>query len=144
MEHQNLDIFNTGLDETAKAYLLETTRWAKFLGIMILIGSAFAVLFALALWLFGARIGIYSGSELIVTFIYLIIMAALYIYPGIALYRFSAHIKRGIQLGSQELINSGLRYQKNFFRYLGILTILALSLLLLSIVFGGVAGLMYA
>ena len=36
-------IFDFGIDETAKAYLLETARWGKFLAIISLV-SAFLVM----------------------------------------------------------------------------------------------------
>lgn len=142
MEHKNLNILECGLDETAKAHLLETTRWTKFLGIITLVFSCLAVIFAASLWLFGARIGFYQGTELITTFLYLVLSAIFYLYPGIALFRFSKYMKEGIHTNNQDLINSGFRYQKAFFRYLGILTIIALCFILLSIALGGFAAIM--
>ncbi len=145
MESSNMDMLHTSLDETAKAHLMETTRWTKFLGILTMVGSDLFVLFSILFLLMGSRLGgmysMYGGAQLVGTFIYLLIIAALYIYPGITLYRFSTSMKQGILLGSQELINNGFRYQKNFYRFIGILTIIALIIFLFSVLIGGLAGL---
>lgn len=42
---QDLNLFETSLDETAKAHLLETTRWTKFIGICSVVMLALTVLY---------------------------------------------------------------------------------------------------
>ena len=142
---QDLNLFETSLDETAKAHLLETTRWTKFIGICSVVMLALTVLYMImtsmvlnkALGNNSEYEGIFGMMMTVMT----IIMVGLYFYPIYALLKFSSSMKKGIQGNNQELINDGFRYQKNMFRYTGILLIISLICILLSVIVGGV-GLM--
>jgi uncharacterized membrane protein YidH (DUF202 family) len=142
---QDLNLFETGLDETAKAHLLETTRWTKFIGICAVVILAITVLYMIITFMtLNKAMGNNSEYEGIVGMVMTIatlIMIGLYCYPIYALLKFSSCMKKGIQSNSQELINDGFRYQKNMFRYTGILLIISLVCILLSVIVGGV-GLM--
>ncbi len=139
---QEVNIFESSMDETAKAHLLETTRWTKFLAIMGFIATAFIILMALFMLMFGAVLPSYSGVGAVGSALYFLVMAALYFYPAWALIRFSSLMKRGINTNNQEMINDGLRHQKNMYRYLGILTIILLVFVLLMFVIAGVGIMM--
>ncbi len=146
MQQQDLNLFETGLDETAKAHLLETTRWTKFIGIcaiLILILFSAYTLFTMrylsAAMANSGNSGVsdFGGVAGIVSTITILVMIALYFYPIYALLRFSSYMKKGILSNNQELINEGFRYQKNMFRYTGILLIISLVTILLSFIIGG-------
>lgn len=139
MEQNNTPIFESnGLDETAKAHLLETTRWTKFLAIMGFISSGLLVLAALAMLVTKSYL---SGIGIGMAFYY-VILAGIYIYPVICLFRFSRLMKEGIHSQNQELITEGFRYQKNMYRFIGILMIIFLLLALLGVVFGGITAIL--
>lgn len=146
MQQQDLNLFETQLDETAKAHLLETTRWTKFLGICSLIFTILLLLYFVFAGAFMGSIMGGGGAELGNAFGIIFIVIALFatglsVYPIYALLKFSSCMKKGIQNNSQELINDGFRYQKTMYRYLGILTIIYLALILLSIVLSGISAL---
>lgn len=140
MDPRNEPIFENGMDETAAAYLLETTRWTKFLGIISIIFSALMLLVAVTQMYAASQYSDVSSPEaagvMVGKLLYFVLVACFYIYPAIALLKFSSCMKRGIPDRNQALINDGFRYQKNFFRYIGILTIIALALILLAAFFG--------
>jgi hypothetical protein len=145
MEQNQQPIFeNSGLDETAKAYLLETAKWTKFLAVIMMV--------FMGLGFIGMTIGLLSGnltseynSEFIgggfILFFYLLCIG-LYIYPVLALYNFSTSIKSGIETNNRELVNEGLRHQKSMFKYLGIVMIIVLVLYGLIFLFGILAAML--
>jgi hypothetical protein len=142
MEQNNSAIFeNIGLDELSKAYLMETTRWTKFLAIMGFLTSALIFLFAiLYLYANGNFKTSYNMGFSIGSFSYFAIIAGSYIYPAYCLYKFSSLIKRGILADDKNKVTDGLRYQKNLYRYLGILTIIAIVLIIILFIIAGSEG----
>jgi hypothetical protein len=145
MEQNDLNIFETKIDETGKAHLLETVRWTKFMAIMGFIFVGICLLGAVTLLVSGPMLSSSAsslGADLNsgIGIVYIII-AFLYVYPVYALLKFSGSMKRGLNSGNQDLINEGFRYQKTMYRYLGILTIISLFLVLISFILGGI-GLM--
>lgn len=140
MEQNESNIFEHGLDETAKAHLLETTRWTKFLAIMGFIFTGLLIMVALAVMTMGSLFSSYPGMEGLgaglgagIGFIYLII-AVIYLYPAYALFKFSSCMKRGINTGSQDLITDAFRYQKNMYRFIGIMMIIVIAIYLLAFI----------
>ena len=144
MQQQDLNLFETGLDETAKAHLLETTRWTKFLAICYVIFLFFILAYLIFMVVyFGSIMG--GNEELGSIFgavigAFAIIGIGFNVYPIYALFKFSSCMKKGIQSNNREMINDGFRYQKTMYRYLGILTIISLILTLLSFILGGVGS----
>lgn len=148
MENQDLNIFETGLNERSKAYLLETTRWTKFLAIIGFIFLGLFLIVAIALMTMGSvlssqlagmgsNFGNYMGIGM--GLIYILIIA-LYIYPIVCLMQFSSKMKRGIHTNDSEMISEGFRCQKNMFKFIGIFTIVLLSFYLLMFVIGGIGA----
>jgi hypothetical protein len=140
MEQSDSNIFEHGLDETAKAHLLETTRWTKFLAIMGFIFIGLLIMIALAVMTMGSMFSSYPGMGNLgsgfgagLGFIYFII-AAIYLYPIYALFKFSSSMKRGINTGSQDLITDAFRHQKNMYRFIGILMIIVIAIYLLAFI----------
>jgi hypothetical protein len=145
MEKHDLNVFeNNGLDETSKAYLLETTRWTKFLSILGFIFIGFMILFLLIMMVAGSALSAYSpGMEtfgVLGAVIVMILLVAFYFYPIYALWKFSTNMKSGINTNNQEQITEGFRYQKNMYRFLGIVAIIILALYLLIFIFGGLGA----
>jgi len=144
----HLDIFENGLNEQSKAYLLETTRWTKFLAIVGFIGLGFLVIAALVIMTMGSYFsGAIPGLSSIggvlgsigIGLIYLII-AAFYFYPMYSLFKFSTKMKLGIRTNNQETITEAFRHQKNMYKFMGILMIIVLCFYLLIFIVAGLGA----
>lgn len=145
MELQDLNIFEKGLDERSKAYLLETTRWTKFLAILGFIFVGFILLFAI-LTLGGESYesGMFYKMGKLGAFLYCFIMGIIYFFPALYLIKFSNLMKAGIQSNNTEVITEAFRHQRNLFKYLGILSIIVIAFVLLAIIFAGVFAASFA
>lgn len=60
---------------------------------------------------------------------------------NITLYLAGVNIRKGISTGDQGYFNLGLRKMNNYFKILGIVMIVAMSIVLLGVVFGGLVAL---
>lgn len=144
---QETEIFSLGVDETAKAHLLETARWAKFLAILFIIVSAIMILLgiftAVSLGSMNSAqnplFGLLGGIGFAVLYF---VFVGIYIYPVIALYQYSKLTNLSIRTSNQQQFNEALRYQRNMYKYMGVLMIIILSLYGISMVFGLIAVVM--
>lgn len=127
------------LSEDAQYYLLIAGKWARFLGIMGFIGTAFVAIMALFMGAFmsamsqfspAARAGFPTG---LFSVIYIII-AVFYFFASMYLYQFGVKVKEGVNFGSAEYVTDGLGKLKSLFKLLGITTIVVLSLYILIII----------
>lgn len=131
IEQEN--IFHLEVDNTAKAHMLETARWAKFLAILGFIGLGLVILIGLFAGTLMSSLSAYSGNTATATmgpmmfFIYLII-AGVYFYPVFALYKFSSLIKVALNSANQQQFNDAFRYMKSMFKYMGIVSIVILCI----------------
>ncbi|PZF73350.1 DUF5362 family protein [Taibaiella soli] len=134
------DIFHLEIDETAKASMLETARWSKFLTIVFFIFFGLLILGLVIVGVSIASVGPNTSQAL--GLLYGTIAIFLYVYPVYALFRFSTLLKTGIRTANQEIFNRALNYQKNMFKYMGILTIIGLVIygLILVLLLVGVAA----
>lgn len=122
-------IFGLTVDETAKSYLYNTARWAKFLGIIYFIMTGIvATLFPVLVFETNSYNFMPDDGKLIMVLVVVAFTIGLNFYPLFALIRFSAKIKPALQTDSQQLFHAGLRTMKNMFKYIGILTIVFISL----------------
>jgi hypothetical protein len=130
------------IDQNAKAYLLETAKWAKFLSIMGFIGMGLIVIMG---FFMGSIMGNYAslmgfgdgGEGLLLSSFSLIyiLVAALYIYPLWKLYQFADLSKRALVTNDSTLLTNALEAQKSMFKFMGIwvLVVLAIYAILLVI-----------
>lgn len=138
----------TGLpvDDTAKAYLLEAGRWGKFISIFGIVMCGLMVMGGLFFALTGFA-GAYSSMGFPTTILGVIYMvgALIYLYPFIALLRFSIRVKEAIVRNDGTVLHSSFRFLKNHFKSIGVLIIVMIFLyalmFLFLVVMGGVAAL---
>ncbi|SEO47813.1 hypothetical protein SAMN05444671_3550 [Flavobacterium sp. CF108] len=141
--------FEMQLDSTAKDFLREATKWAYFLAIMGFIGIAFLVIIAIfAGAIFSTMastvpgMGIYGGSfGAIISFVYLL-LAAIYFFPVYYLFKFGSNGKRAFKENDSEALTASFGYLKSHYKFVGIFTIILLSLYGLIIVFAALGGLL--
>lgn len=130
------------LSEEALFYLQTGAKWAKFLAIMGFIGCGFVVLMGLfAGSLFstfgglmpGYPAGAVRGIGALASVFYLA-FALLYFFPSLYLYQFSKFVQKAIMFSNSLEITSALGKLKSFFKFIGILIIVILSLYVLILI----------
>jgi hypothetical protein len=119
-----------------KAYLTEAARWGKFLAIIGYIGVCFLVLAGIIVMI---ALSVAEGvSDInfpvgIFGLIY-IALAVAYYFPVHYLHRFSSSMKQGLSADDEQYVLSGFENLKSLFRFLGILTIVILSIYVLILI----------
>jgi uncharacterized membrane protein YjgN (DUF898 family) len=143
-------LFELSIDRDSIDSLTETARWGKFLAIVgfIICGLVFIFsFFAGSLMTSSAALSPYPTNEMraasniaggFLTMIYIII-AVVYFFPCLYLYRFSARMKTALTTNDQIKLNQSLKSQKMLYRYVGIVTIIALAIELIILLIGGTA-----
>ena len=140
---QPANLFELQIDQSSQNYLSESARWARFLSIMGFIGCGLMVLGGL---LFGSFISImmknvdpetaavtggvfssfYAASA--------ILGAVLVFFPSLYLFRFSSKMRVATNNNDQSALTDSIKNLKSFFKFLGIVTIVGLSVYALAIV----------
>ncbi len=148
----NQPLFSLQIDDISNSYLTETARWAKFLAIVgfvlcaiVVLGGVFAAFFAGSV-MFGrggsdeinsAFAGVAGGAMLI----FYILIAILYFLPCLYLYRFAGRMQEALRVNDQGLLNSSFENLKSCFKFIGILTVVLVSIYALVLVFAVIAAL---
>jgi hypothetical protein len=117
-------------------YLLETSKWGKFLAIVGYVGLGILIILALFIMIGFSQISKFSGVGFpmgIIGFLYIII-AVIYYFPINYLYRFSVQIKHGLTSNDLSSVTSGFRNLKSLFKFLGIFIIILMSIYALILV----------
>jgi hypothetical protein len=130
-------------------FLKQTKPWVRFLAVMVFIVVAFTVIGALIMLLVGVAgnffgagsetFGILPGEGMIIGFVYLVI-GILYITPGIFLFRYATAIKVLESACKSQALENALKYQRSFWRYIGILTVIYLIVVAAIIAFSFAVG----
>ena len=144
--NENLLSSELQIDSIAHSHLAETAKWGVFLSIVGFIISGIIVIAALFA---GTFLGSMSGgmgaapvmSAGVITVIYLII-AAVYFFMSLFLYRFATKMKAALYSNDQDTLNNSFLNLKNLYKLMGILTIIYLAFIVLAMVFGIGAALM--
>ena len=138
-------IYDYRLEPQAVDYLRETAKWAQFLAIIGFIGIAFLVLFA---FFAGTMMSTFSSlgnnPELgsmggMITIIYLVI-AVLYFFPVMYLYRFASRMKDALRMNSADTMTASFESLKSHYKFMGIFTIVILSIYLLIFLIAIIGG----
>lgn len=138
--NQNLLNSELQIDSIAHAHLAETAKWGSFLSIVGFILSVIIALMGLFAGTFFGRAvdtlgdGAIMGAG-VITFIYVLI-AAIYFFMSLYLYRFSTKMKTALYSNDQDTLNNAFSNLKSLYKLMGILTIIYLGLLALVLLFG--------
>jgi len=124
------------INSEIKAYLLETSKWGKFLAIVGYVGMGLMLLLGI-LFIIGVSI-FSSASDIgfpmrIMGLIYILISVAYY-FPLKYLYNFSTQLKKGLNSINQQTVTSGFENLKSLFKFMGIFIIVVLSIYALLII----------
>jgi hypothetical protein len=138
---ENQSLLELQVDKDASNNLLEVSRWAKFLGILVIIGVSLIFVMILLIWsrlapLFMTGGEINSGEETLGLVVVVIVFAIFGVIVGILmsfLIKGANRIRTGIQNRDQLLFNSGLASIKNFFTMYGVLALIGLFFSLIAL-----------
>jgi hypothetical protein len=111
-------------------YLLQTSKWGKFLAIVGFVGMGLMVFIAILVMSGLSQLSRVYGEGFPmagVGFVYVAI-AAIYFFPINYLYQFSVKIKRGLQSNDASTITSGFENLKSLFKFMGVFTLVILSM----------------
>lgn len=143
----NLKSGATGLQVTdeSKAYLLETAKWGKFLGILGYVGAGLMVLVGIFMLFTGGALGEAAGAGLgliagpLLGVLYLLI-AAFYFFPARYLYQFSDKTKTAVARNDTPTLTEALSNLKSLYKFLGITTAVILGFYALVLLFAIIGG----
>lgn len=149
MEQNESTMFKLEVEEISTKFLSETAKWGKFLSIIgfILVGliviiAIFAGTIFSSLSDFGGNpASEFAGSmSIILTIVYLIV-AALYFFPCLYMYRFSTKMKKALEENNQDLLIASFENLKSCFKFMGIMTIVIISIYVLAFLVGTLGSL---
>lgn len=134
-------LFELAIDQESHSHLAETARWAKFLAIVgfVTCGLIAIMAFVIGPYLSSTAFAAFPGNGLgaaagaLITALYLAIAVA-YFFPCLFLFHFSVRLKAALRDNDQVKLTSSLKAQKTLFKYVGIMTIIILSLYALVLV----------
>ena len=149
---ENLDLLSSDLEVSplAQSYLNETARWGKFLSVMGFILCAITIILSFFMPLFIMQLPPYntmsvefsSVVKVIITIVYLL-LALLFFFPCLYLYKFSVKMQSAVKGLSQENFDESLMNLKSLFKFYGIFTIIILSFYALAFIVGIIAAAMH-
>jgi hypothetical protein len=145
-------LFELSFDRESIDHLTETAKWGKFLAIVgfITCGLLLIVSFFVGSIMSSTSALVpspYPSAEsravsnlggAFFTMIY-IIGAVIYFFPCLYLYRYSVRMKTALNTNDQTKLNQSLKSQRMLYRYIGIVTIITLSLYVIGLLIGGTA-----
>jgi len=147
-QNQDSSLFGINVDQTGKSHLAEAAKWAKFLSIMGFIFCGFIILLGL---FFGSFMSMFSsqygnnpyselpaastgfGAAMAVLYI---VIALIYFFPCLFLFRFSTKMKAALASNDQEFLNASFQNLKASLRYVGIIMIVMLAFWALAFIVG--------
>jgi hypothetical protein len=127
------------LNEDAKYFLLQSGKWANFLGIMGFIGTGLLVLAALFIGTIFSMLAKFQSNPYpagfggILSLVYILI-AVFYFFFSFYLYQFGNSIKNGIVFHNELQVSAALGKLKSFFKLWGVTTIVIVSLYMLILI----------
>jgi hypothetical protein len=141
------------IGQEALGYLDTTRKWTMFFAILGFIGLGLMILIGLVAGSIIRRFtsgmsgmegmegmssaGAVGGMATVMMVIILLIIAVIYFFPLLYLLKFSQHAKNAVATGDSNEMTLALKYQKSYWKYLGILVIILLVVyLIIFLIFG--------
>lgn len=129
------------INPDGKQKLIATAKWANFIAIVGIIMVIFMVFVSISMILLSSVTDDYQDFQSLqylpfpisIFGIFYLIMSVIYFFPCYYLFQFAKKIRLGMMFENQERLNEGLSYLKKLAKFVGILTIVLLSLMLLLI-----------
>ena len=122
----------------SRDYLLSAGKWSRILAILGFIGVGFIVL--AGLFMVFASNFLPTTQEVPMPFplsfigIIYFVIAAVYIYPLISLFRFANQVEKGVNKQDSMTLEEGLKNLRGFFRFLGIMSLVMIGIYILAFI----------
>jgi hypothetical protein len=126
--------------------LAGTKGWVRFISVLVFIGAGLMLLVALMMGLMGSAMAsatknpIFSGGMGVTLAVIYAIFAFVYIFPAVKLWKYATCIGRLMASGTTIDLEAALNEQRSFWKFIGILFLIVLSLYALLIVGAMVIG----
>lgn len=119
------------ISKTSENFLIETSKWTRFLAILGFIFSGIIIVISLSA---GSLLSLIPDTEMdkvpsYFGFMFSIIYSALgilYFFPPYYLFNFSKKLKLALTLKNTESLEQAFGNQKSFFKFFGVLAIIGL------------------
>lgn len=132
-------------NESNKMYLKVAAKWAVFLAILAFVGIGFMFLAGMAFLTLGSVLSDFADFEnmnLSILGVFYLLITVLYFFPAFYLFQFGNKIKDAVVSNNQLFLDEGLKNLKRLFKFIGILSVIALSMMMLMIPIAIVVGTM--
>ncbi len=118
------------ITEELKSYLVEISKWTKFLSIVGFIGVGVLILMAFFVdkIFAGLNIPMQEGVSLSSLSVVYFILAGLYFIPVNYMFQFSTTLRKSLSAKDQVELTSAFKNLKSLYKFMGILTIVIMSL----------------
>ena len=152
-QNSAFDSFELQLTDQAKGFLREAGKWAMFLSILGFIGLGFMLLGGLGIFAASSTLDSMPSNGMngmpfsmsIIGVLY-IVMAVLYFFPRMYLYKFASKIKQAIIGNNTMHLTESFKNLRSHYKFIGILTIVIIAsyiigmIVMVSVVAGSAAG----
>ncbi|MEX6687038.1 DUF5362 family protein [Danxiaibacter flavus] len=124
-------LFELQIDTLTTSHLVSTAKWAKFISIVGFVMSALIVLVAffagslLSVFSPAGSAGYMSGSFLTVVYL---IFALLFFLPNLFLFNYAGKMQQALNGNDQNALNNSFAQLKSYFRFIGIIMIVVISI----------------
>jgi len=144
-EKSAFDTFELNLSEEIKGYLRETSTWTLFLSILGFVGIGFMVLAGIFMSVLFASTGVqdpYESLGFSMSWMggFYIILAVVYFFPVLYLFKFSRKMKSAITSKNNNDLTTAFQNLKSHYKFVGILTIALIALYILFAIFIGASA----
>jgi tellurite resistance protein TehA-like permease len=113
--------------------MTEIVKWAKFLAICSFVGLGMMGLAGVAMIILQFERQA-NGLSTVIMGLFYILMAVIYFFPAVYLYRFATASADAIEKLNEDTLEEGLENLKSLFRFTGILMIIMFSLYAVGII----------
>ncbi len=142
MEEKSVfESFELEVKDEIKGYLSEISKWSYFLSILGFIGVGLMVLLGIFVGFFSGLNSLGGSSNTLYNFGYsmgigffYIVLALVYLFPILYLFRFSKRMKSALKLNNNEDFRIAFSNLKSHYKYMGIFVIVIISIYILIII----------
>ncbi len=138
--------FENQLTSAAVGFLQESAKWSKFMAIIGFVGIGLMVLVSLFMAIGFSSMGTANMPELpfsmsVFSIIY-VLFAAIYFFPVYYLYQYATKTSAALHSKNKQLLTDGLENLKSHHKFLGIFTLILVSLYGFIFVFAILGGIL--
>ena len=138
--------FENQLTTAAVGFLQESAKWSKFMAIIGFVGIGLMVLVSLFMAIGFSAMGASTMPELpfpmsVFSIIY-VLFAAIYFFPVYYLYQYATKTSAALHSKNKQLLADGLENLKSHHKFLGIFTLILVSLYGFIFVFAILGGIL--